>query len=269
MMFTVLGGRGFVGTHLVRHLQAQGVPVWVPDRDDPRVFEQALGHLVYAAGLTADFRRRPLDTVQSHVGLLHEVLARARFDSLLYLSSTRVYAGQGNTDENSPLWVSPTRPDDLYNLSKLMGESMALHSGRDGVRVVRLSNVLGEEGMPADNFLPELVMQALAGHVQLRSALESEKDYVDVQDVAELLPQIAAAGQSRIYNLASGVNTSHRDWLEDLAALQPFDLSVIAGAPVVRWAPIQTRRLHDEFGFQPRAVRALLPGIVRHFAAKL
>ncbi len=91
--FTVLGATGYIGSRLVAHLQAQGHTVWAPARGDAEVFTRPLGHVMYCVGLTADFRTRPFDTVDAHVGLLAEVLRRAQFESLLYLSSTRVYMG--------------------------------------------------------------------------------------------------------------------------------------------------------------------------------
>lgn len=81
---TVLGATGYIGSRLVAHLQAQGHSVWAPVRGDAEVFTRPLGHVMYCVGLTADFRTRPFDTVDAHVGLLAEVLRRAQFDSLLY-----------------------------------------------------------------------------------------------------------------------------------------------------------------------------------------
>ena len=83
--FTVLGASGYIGSRLVAHLRAQGHTVWAPARGDAEVFTRPLGHVMYCVGLTADFRTRPFDTVDAHVGLLAEVLRRAQFDSLLYL----------------------------------------------------------------------------------------------------------------------------------------------------------------------------------------
>ena len=78
--FTVLGASGYIGSRLVAHLQAQGHTVWAPTRGDTEVFARPLGHVIYCVGLTADFRTRPFDTVDAHVGLLAEVLRRAQFD---------------------------------------------------------------------------------------------------------------------------------------------------------------------------------------------
>ena len=81
---------------------------------------------IFAIGLTADFRSRPLDTMDAHVSALAEVLRCGRFDSLTYLSSTRVYAGLPRGCGNATLVVNPSDASDLYNLSKLAGEALCL-----------------------------------------------------------------------------------------------------------------------------------------------
>jgi len=64
---TVLGGSGFIGSHVARHLRRLGVACDTPARDDESIFSRPLGHVIYAIGLTADFRARPLETVEAHV----------------------------------------------------------------------------------------------------------------------------------------------------------------------------------------------------------
>lgn len=263
MKFTVLGASGFIGGHLSHHLTSKGFQVATPRRGDPSLFDEPLGHVIYAIGLTADFRNRPLETVQAHVCVLRELLEKAQFDSMLYLSSTRVYAGMSETSEDSELRVAPLRAEDLYNMSKLMGESLALHSRRTGVRVARLSNVIGDEGMPAENFLPDIVTQALRGKVSLRSSPASEKDYIDIEDVVELLPAIALHGQRSIYNVASGHNLAHRDWIGALRQTLEFELRADSDLPLIGFSPISIHRLAQEFGTPSRSPIDRLPALVR------
>ena len=123
--FTVLGGRGFIGRHLVGRLQAAGHEVTVPPRDALPDPDTCMGHVVYAIGLTGDFRTRPYDTIDSHVITLARWLQMGRFLSWLYLSSTRVYGAAADTREEAHLSVLPG-PDGLYDLSKLLGEALNL-----------------------------------------------------------------------------------------------------------------------------------------------
>ena len=251
--FTVLGATGYIGSRLVAHLQAQGHSVWAPARGDAEVFTRPLGHVIYCVGLTADFRTRPFDTVDAHIGLLAEVLRRAQFESLLYLSSTRVYMGAASTDEDAALAVVPGDPSYLYNLTKLTGESLCHASGRAGVRVARLSNVVGP-GMDAasGNLVADLLHQARQGHMVLRSDAQSAKDYVHVADVLDWLPRIALRGRCTVYNVASGVQTTHAQWLEWLGTRFASTYEVLDGAPLQRLAPINVSRLGAEWGVVAR-----------------
>jgi nucleoside-diphosphate-sugar epimerase len=249
MKFTVLGGRGFIGRNLASRLRQDGHDVMAPHRDEPLV-GRSLGHVLYCIGVTSDFRRRPFDTVRAHVTVLSEVLEQAEFTSLLYLSSTRVYAKSTGTAETTALPVESGDPSDLYNLSKLMGESLCLNSGREGTRIARLSNVVGFDPESA-NFLSELISQALDGTIVLRTASGSAKDYIALEDVIALLPRVAVEGRDRIYNVASGCNLENGSITAALQSLTGCRVRVAEDAPNQTFPPIGTDRIRREFGFQP------------------
>jgi nucleoside-diphosphate-sugar epimerase len=245
-MVTVLGGRGFVGRHLVAHLCELGHTCWVPERNDPTLFNRPLGLVFYCIGLTANFREQPFATVDAHIGVLRDVLERADFDQLIYLSSTRVYDGCETTTEDQPLRVRPGSPDHLYNLSKLMGESLTLSSDKP-CRVVRLSNVVGSD-MGTTNFLGSVLKEAAdTGAVCFKTGAQSSKDYIQIDDVVRGLIAIARHGSHAIYNLASGINLSHGElavWLEN----QGVDVTFLPGAPTTQFPPISLHRLQHSFG---------------------
>ena len=257
--FTVLGASGVIGRGLVAHLRSAGDEVWAPERGDAQIFRQPLGHVIYAIGVTADFRTRALDTVQAHVCQVTQLLREADFDSLLYLSSTRVYAGAASGDEDAALLVRSQDPSDVYNLSKLMGESVCLASGRRAVRIARLSNVVGGDDRDSDNFLPSLWREAQTGHIVLRTSLSSAKDYIHIDDVVALLPSIALQAQEVIYNVASGQQISHGQWVERLVALTGCAVTVLPDAPDIRFVPVNVSRVCAEFGFVPRSAFSALP----------
>ena len=158
MKFTIFGGGGFIGRNLSRHLEDRGHKVWIPRRAAEETRGQDLGHVIYAIGLTGDFRLRPFDTVEAHVCKLAELLMAVRVDSWLYLSSTRVYSGsplQEVAREDIALNVTPGL-DGVYNISKLMGEALCLSLPNKNIRVVRLSNVYGY-GQSKHTFLASII----------------------------------------------------------------------------------------------------------------
>jgi nucleoside-diphosphate-sugar epimerase len=263
--YTVLGASGFIGRHLVEHLQRERAEVLAPPRDSPLVFSEDLGHVIYCIGLTADWRARPFDAIRAHVDRLVEIVERGRFASLLYLSSTRVYKRARVASEDALLSALPAEPDDLFDLSKMLGEAVCLRDARQ-TRVARISNVYGGD-FSSDNFLSSVVRDALRGRVVLRTALASVKDYVGVGEVAALLPRIAVSGVERVYNVASGSNTSNGEILAEVAHLTGCEVEVADGAPATSFPVISVDRVHREFLFSPRSVVATLAGLIEDFRA--
>ncbi len=260
--FTVIGARGFIGAPLVARLRATGHDVFAPRRGDAELFTRELGHVIYAAGVTANFRSRPLATAEAHVGLPAELLAGAQFASFLYLSSTRVYAGSADTREEEPLLVAPAHPDAAYDLTKLAGEALCHAAGRPNVRVVRLSNVVGP-GLRSPNFLAALAAEARAtGRIVLRSAADSVKDYVALDDVLDLLPRIATNGRATVYNVASGVQTAHLVVAGQIASALGAAVEVAPAAPRTAFPPIVIDRLRDEFAYTPRPLESALASLL-------
>lgn len=261
-MFTILGASGYIGTELVSSLRTDGVECFAPPRGDVSVFARPLGHVIYAIGMTADFRSRPFETVRAHVSVLADVLEKADFDSLTYLSSTRVYARLAEALPDAALSVKPSDASDLYNLTKLTGESLCLNCKREGVRVVRLSNVVGPSSVVSDNFVDEIVREAVAGQLVMRSAPESSKDYILLEDVVRMIPQMAAEGTRTIYNLASGRNIRHSEWTDKLLELLGCEVIYQDGAPVLGFPKIEMEDTCREFGFSPRSVLDILPSLI-------
>jgi nucleoside-diphosphate-sugar epimerase len=253
MTYTVLGAGGRIGRRLVARLRADGHAVNAPARGEP-LPRHPLGHVIYAVGVTADFRTRPLEAMQAHVCALMPLLAGAPFDSLLYLSSTRVYLGAGHGREDAPVPVCSANASDLYNLSKLAGEAACLHAGRHAVRIARLSNVVVDDDDEGTDFVPALRREARGGRIVLRADPDSAKDYVHVDDVVALLPRIAAGGRERIYNVGSGVQLRHRQWADALRAATGCAVTTVPDAPTLSFPPLDVSRIRTEFGFEPRPV---------------
>ncbi len=249
--FTILGAGGFIGAALVAWLESRDHLVHAITRASlPALLagRQPCGHVIDCVGLTGDFRSRPLDTAEAHVGLVARCLSQLRFESFLLLSSTRVYCRASTTHEDAALPSLPADPSDLYNLTKLAGEALCLADRRQTIRVVRLSNVYGI-GMPAEAFLGELLREGQrTGGVLFRQGSASAKDYVSVASVVRRLPEIATEGRHRIYNLAAGSNTSHATIADRLRESLGWQVRFEADAPTVQLKPIDTSRLDVEFG---------------------
>lgn len=259
--FSIIGSRGFIGSQLVRHLTRVGDEIFCPARDTAPPYGRSLGHVLYCAGVTADFRERPFAAMESHVSVLSAVLERERFDSLTYLSSTKVYGRSETTGEGTACVVRPEDPEDLYRLSKLAGEALCLQSGK-AVRIARLSNVFGA-GASA-SFLSTILEAALnGGAVTLQSTADSAKDYVSVTDVVTLLRRIALEGTERIYNVASGTNVVNAVLMDAVQRETRCTWTVAPTAARLVHTPIDIGRVRTEFRFEPIELLRELPALVR------
>jgi UDP-glucose 4-epimerase len=261
--FTVVGSTGFVGRRLLATLRARGAQVWAPVRDEPLPWNRPLGHVMYCAGLTADYLARPFDTVEAHVSLLSKILQygleAGQLDSLVYLSSTRLYDGLGGglAHEGAVLPVDPTNPRHLYDLSKGLGESLCHVAGQGRARVARLACVY-EGPHDADGFLPALLRQVLAARdagvktIDVSSSPHFARDYVCLDDVVEALIKIALRGQQSVYNVASGVNVSNAELFEYLGrrwGCHVLPQLETLQSPVPK---VDIERLRNELQWQPR-----------------
>jgi nucleoside-diphosphate-sugar epimerase len=213
--------------------------------------EKNLGHVIYCIGLTADFRTRPFDTVEAHVCKLKNILQDSKLESLVYLSSTRVYDNrQGLSNEEGLILTDPNDFNNLYNISKIMGEAVCNASPKK-TYILRLSNVYGND-LYSDNFLTAVIRDAVSKKkVELQTTLDSEKDYISVQDVAELILKITRGGKHTIYNIASGKNITNFEIMEKLKELTSCEVTVAQNAKKISFPRIDNSRIRNEFSFRP------------------
>jgi nucleoside-diphosphate-sugar epimerase len=256
--YTVIGASGFVGARLLSALKADGQDVFVPARDDPRLYTEDLGRVFYCAGLTADYLARPFDTVEAHVSLIARILKNAAFERLVYCSSTRLYDWMGPDAgaEDEPLRLTPSEPRHLYDLSKALGENLCLTQSDGRAAVARLACVWDwSEGAPG--FLSEWLQKARRTRtIMLDSATGYVRDYVHLDDTVAALRAIVDSGQSAIFNVASGENVSNG---ELAATFEAAGWKVtLARATPVQAAP----RCHIEriraLGIDPTPVRTAI-----------
>ncbi len=249
--FTILGSRGFLGSHLLRTLVSRGHSVYTPDNMDSDVFRVEHGNIFYCIGLTADFRTRPFATIESHVCILNKLLKETCFKSLAYFSSTRVYHGADSTTEDAILRVDPNRHEDLYSLSKLAAEALCLHSGREGIKILRLSNLVGirdDNDLFINQVLHDIVTRGL---VTLHSSATSSKDYIWVQDAVDAAITMAASTLSGCYNLASGQNQTNYDLLAALRSHFEFELEYTERASEAIYPEIDISKIRGAISWEP------------------
>jgi nucleoside-diphosphate-sugar epimerase len=261
--FTIIGGAGFIGSLLASYLRSCGSTCTTPAKGDLDSLTGELGHVLYCAGTTADFRTRPFDTVEAHVSLVNHVLAQSRYQSFTYLSSTRVYIRTRTTSEGTPIVVDPGDPEDLFNLSKLAGEALCRQYRHRNARSVRLSNVVGAN-FGSNDFLFSVIRDAvIRKHVVLQTTPDSEKDYIHCDDAVELITRIATQGTQPVYNVACGKNLTNSDVVGEVCRASQASASFAPDARTIRFAPIEVDLIRSEFGFKARPVPPLIHELTR------
>lgn len=264
MNFTVIGGSGFIGAELVQHLRNNNYDVFVPHRNDPTLYENDLGIVVYCAG-HGDCVNQPFNVNEANVELLSNILQRAKFKKLIYLSSTRVYMNSLSAFEDDELLIYPSDSRRLFNLTKLVAEELCFRSNRDCI-IVRPSNVYGN-AFSSPLFLPSITRDAIKnGVVNMYVTPDYNKDYVAVDDLiaAVVYLSLHSTGHN-LYNVASGNNTS----AEQISAV----LKNKTGCEI-KWNPCLTTeqfpvtsidRISDVMNFRPRNVIDDLSSMVDSF----
>jgi nucleoside-diphosphate-sugar epimerase len=257
---TVLGAAGFVGGRLVERL---GGEAYTPAKGDPAIFERDLGTVFYCAGLTADYAQRPFDTVEAHASLVAELARRGRFERFVYLSSTRLYdsAAGERALEDEPLRLSPREPRHLYDLSKALGENIALTQMGGRGAAARLSNVFDwRDGSPG--FLSEWLIRARdERELAFESSPHAARDYIHVDDVVSALIAIARDDRADLVNVASGELTTNGEIAEVFEAAG-WRVRFAGDARPARPPCADIAKLRD-LGVDPRPVREVVGGYLR------
>jgi nucleoside-diphosphate-sugar epimerase len=264
--FTVLGASGFIGGNIAAALGVRGYEVLTPTRNDLPSLTGKLGHVIYALG-TDNFAKDPWGAVEAHVLHLRRLFERAQFDSLTYISSSRLYLGAEAGREDSRIVTDLSDSGWLFNSTKLAGEALCLSCERPNVRVVRLSNVIGYAPRGI-SLIPSLIRSALrSGTMEVWTDRESAKDYVAIDDVTDVLPKIAQYGRQQIYNLGSGANLTVAAVVHRIEANTGSTTKWTPGQLIV-FPTLCIDRIRNEFQFSPRSALVALDAACREFKAK-
>lgn len=278
MRALVTGGLGFVGRHLVDHLEASGDTVTILDRHhgngiditDPASVTDAVAaarpdcvyHLAGWADVGGSWAA-PREVLRVNAeGTLNvlEACRAATVDRVLSVASADVY---GVVDESElPLTeASPIRPTSPYAASKLAADALAqqafLGHGLGVVRV-RPFNHLG----PGQS--EQFVAPALAARVARAERdgldeipvgnLSARRDVTDVRDVVRAYRLLIERGvPGEVYNVCSGHDIAVQELAEVLVGLARRPLRLVTDPallrtvdlPILRGDPARLRAATD------------------------
>lgn len=271
----ILGGSGYIGSHLVRHLRAHGfspvvagrgagcdVPFHLssPERLPPALLEERVVIHLASAVVPAALSAEGLAAAQAELDafsrlLLH--LEACRCGRLIFLSSGGcVY---GPSQETLISENHPTRPINAYGYLKLGCETlMGLFRHQRAMDVVSLrpSNCYGphQRVRYGQGVIASFISDIRSGQpITLFGDGSVERDYLSVHDLVRAITALisASALDDWIFNVSSGATHSLR-WIID--QLQSFH-----GAPIA--IDLQPARAFDapRIGLDPSALMAAIP----------
>jgi nucleoside-diphosphate-sugar epimerase len=252
VLFSVVGARGFIGAALSVQLESEGHQVSrLPRAFVPSPNSENLGHLMYCAGVTHNFRNEQFNVVDAHVVLASKILEHCQFDSFTYLSTTRIYESViEDTGSVKKFALNPAHVSDFYNLSKLMGESLVLNCGIRTARVARISYVVDFSEDSTDE-VSSWIRSSKTGIVDIGHHPQTEKDYVCLSDVVNTIGKIAVHGSRNFYNLASGSNTKIGDIGALIESATGCSVMFQSGQTIRTPPQIDISAAAEEFRYQP------------------
>lgn len=238
----VTGGLGFIGSHVVDRLLADGCEVTVLDncstgrpsnlqhvKDHPALkvvlqdISQAEALPPHFAGVEAVYHiaaladivpsiQRPMDYYRANVAGTIAVLEAARgagVKRLVYAASSSCY---GLADVVPTPETAPIKPEYPYALTKNLGEQMVLHWGKLyglGVVALRFFNVFGPRSRTSGTYgavFGVFLAQKLAGKpLTIVGDGTQTRDFTYVTDIADALVKAAHSDvKNEVFNVGSG-----------------------------------------------------------------
>ena len=203
-----------MGRGLNQYLKKMGCNnIYRPDlrRETPKNMTFDIGF--WCIGKTANFRDDIVETIDAHVNLLNTVLSNNEFGRFVLISSTRVYQWSGATHPSAPVTLRPLMADDLYNISKVLSESLVVQHCPTNSLILRVSNILGPMEEKRNTFIGQLLRAIEKGTLVLDTTLDSEKDYLWISSAMQQICEYGFSEKTGVANIASGQNISNRRWI--------------------------------------------------------
>lgn len=279
MKAVVTGSHGFVGPHLIAHLEQCGDTVVPADRSTGvDILDQAAMHelmadaapdVVYHLAGLADVGRswdEPAESFEVNAnGTLHtlEAARAAGVRRVLVVSSADVYGIVG-ADELPITEEQPLRPVSPYGASKVAAEFLALQAwaGR-GLETIRVRSFNHIGPGQTDRFVASALAWRVAraevdqSHTITVGNVTPTRDFTDVRDVVRAYRMAVVDGEpGEVYNVASGRATSIESLARTLIgrATTPLELDIDPALQRPVDNPVSVgdaSRLHAATGWSP------------------
>ena len=227
MKYLLLGGAGFIGSHLAKKLITLGHDVTIIDNlatsvrpdfnvrliETDIVYAPLDDHLIdadvvyfLAGSLGVEYiDKNPKATLDNNLGLLHKLIPLfQRYNKKVIFSSTSEVYGDGPFAEDNKLTIGPpTKLRWAYAAAKLMTE-FAITANTFPYTIVRFFNVVGPGQLPDYGMvLPRFIKAAKAGEdLTVYGSGQQVRSFCHVEDAVDTLIKLENIN-GEIFNLGS------------------------------------------------------------------
>lgn len=226
MRILLTGHRGFIGSHMLRALEARGHVVDTYDWGDgnlPGIMEH---DWVMHIGAISSTTERDIERVlQQNYDFTRQIFNACKTYgvNLQYSSSASVYGLGSEFKESSP--VDPRNP---YAWSKYLCERYHTHhQGGNVVQGFRYFNVYGPEGeehkgRQASPFMQFKQQAADIGRIEIFEGSDNyRRDFIHVSEIVDMHIKFLDVAESGIWNMGTGRTMSFREIAET------FDVDIV------------------------------------------
>ncbi len=285
--YLIIGGAGFIGSHLSEALLSQGNNVVIIDNASTasiRIHNSKIKsykiNIEEAKKVANVFEKEKPDVVFHLAGAisLRRVIADPLFlKDMHFLSRTKiildackkhkikkiVFISSGGAIYESAKVIPtkeeyPAHPSSLYGLANVITEKYIELYGKNynlDFTIARLSNAYGPRQWQS-GFIPATIIKMLKKESPVIYGTGNQtRDFIYIDDVVKALIMLAKKGNNEIYNVGSGKEVSlnevfklTKDFLG--AKIKPLykNLSVLE----TRRSAIDTEKIKKEFGWHPK-----------------
>lgn len=249
--YTIFGSTGFLGTNFKKYLRNKKCQVFCPLKKDYK-FKKNLGHVLYCAG-TSDSLSNPAKALKANLSYLSNILLNNNFKSFTYFSSIRVYSSNKSTYENSKILCDMTEKGIYFKSLKLAAESLCLQFDNPNIRVIRLSNLYGNNFDKQIYLMPSIIRNIKNNKkIILSISPSSKKNYLHVEDAINVSLNILKKGKFRVYNVASKSMIQINEIFKQIKKIKKFDIDVLNYERIINEPKININRIKNEFDFIER-----------------
>ena len=246
-------GRGFVGTNIVKFLKKKKCNVFSPKKGKYK-FNKNLHNIIYCIG-SDNWINDPKGSFEANLGIIPKIIFDNKFSSFTLISSTRLYMGSSkkNTKENNLIHINPNIRNFFFNSLKLSAESLCLSLPNKKVRVVRMSNLFGDNFTKQIYLLPSLIRDSInKKKITIIINKKSSKDFLYVNEAIDVMLKIIKRGKNRLYNVASGNNITLSKISLKIKEITGCKINYKNQKKLVKEPIINIDRIKNEFNFKPK-----------------